>query len=140
MPMLLYVALGVSIASLVATIFTFATLWFGVIAAMKEQIARLVTKEEVTWAVIAPHLANIIHQPTHFRRDFLMDELEQGKLNNKPKELQELNHHLDVMIQEAIVDKDDMRQIIGALSKAHVQRLLLDLQPRKRTWFMRLFQ
>jgi hypothetical protein len=37
---------------------------FTTISGMKETIARLVAKEEMTWAVIAPHLADIIRQPT----------------------------------------------------------------------------
>ena len=137
---MLYIALAVSICSLIVTILGFLTLWFGIISTMKEDISRLSTKEEVTWAVISPHLANIIHQPTHFRRDYLMDELERGRLDNKQDELVELEKHLDDMIAEAIYNKDPMKEMIGALAKVHVKRLLLDLQPRKRTWLMRKFQ
>ena len=134
------VGLIISIFTLVLSTFGFITLWFGVIAAMKEDIARLVTKEEVTWAVISPHLANIIHAPTHFRRDFLMDELEKGHLNTKPAELKELNEHLDLMIDEAIENKDPIKEMLGAIAKAHVTKLLIDNEPRKGTWLSRLFK
>lgn len=136
---MLYLGIGISAGSLILSILGFATLWFGVIASMKEAIARLVTKEEVTWAVISPHLANIIHQPTHYRRDFLMAELEAKRLNDKSQELLELDEWLRIMIIEAIENEDQMKQMVGALARAHVARLLLDLQPRKRTWLMRLF-
>jgi hypothetical protein len=69
----------------------------------------------------------------------LMDDLREGRLNNKPEELHKLLDQLDLTIVEAKQRKDTMKQFTAALAKAHVKGLLMDLEPKPKTWFQRLF-
>jgi hypothetical protein len=69
---------------------------------IKRDLGTIKGQSEIFWRVIEPHLAQIIHSPTHKRRDELVDKLVEDKINLT--EAQELTQHLELAIQENHVE------------------------------------
>jgi hypothetical protein len=68
-----------------------------------ERLAKLEVANEVFWKVLDPHLASIIHSPTHKRRDELVDKLLDNSISYA--ELKELDCLLKIAVDEEKGDK-----------------------------------
>jgi hypothetical protein len=81
-------------------------------------IASIKKQQEVFWTVIQPHLAAIIHSPTHKRRDELVDKLITDQIGFD--ELVELEPMLHQEANNGVAEK----RLPAALLSARVQILL----------------
>jgi hypothetical protein len=87
---------------------------------LNERTTRLEAESRLFWTVLQPHLAEIIHSPTHPRRDFLVDQFNETEMNNE--ELVELAELLDVNIKE---NCDTAKRLASALLLGRVEAALL---------------
>jgi hypothetical protein len=95
---------------------------------IRAQIAMLTKAQEVSWAVIAPHLANIIHSPVHKDRDSLVDGLIASRLNED--ELLALRCELRLMLDSP--ESAGEKRLAGALILGRVEQELAICYARRK--------
>jgi len=100
---------------------------FGYAVKTNGRLTRLEEQYKLFWAVIQPHLANIIHSPVHTRRDELVEKLVTENINEQ--ELSELNRLLKECISNCETDGKKIAATL-LLSRAEV----LHKYRKKRKW------
>lgn len=95
---------------------------------LQSDMSKLLANDAVWWQVLGPRMGEIIHSPTHIRRDTLMDEWLAAKGNIPLSDLLELRDELEQMIVESRAGDNVNLQLIGAqlLNRVEGEILALD--------------
>jgi hypothetical protein len=64
-----------SISALIISVLGLAATYFGFVIKISERMTKVETNNDVFWKILEPHMAQIIHSPTHQERDELVDKL-----------------------------------------------------------------
>ena len=90
---------------------------------LQKQVSALQAHNDVFWKVLEPHLAAIIHSPTHKRRDLLVDKLVSCEITY------EETKELEILLAEAVLEnKDESKKLAAALLLARARSILLSAQ------------
>jgi hypothetical protein len=108
-PLLAYIATIIAIVGAVYKIF----------GTLSNRITTLEADSRLFWTVLQPRLAEIIHSPTHPRRDLLVDRFNESDLS--VGELIELAGLLDLNIRE---NCDTAKRLASALLLGRVEAAL----------------
>lgn len=83
--------------------------YFAFVLKATSRIVKLESDHKIFWAIVEPHLAQIIHSPSHTERDELVQEYIEHKLpeNKYPK--------LAVLLQDCINTCEDKEQKMAAV-------------------------
>lgn len=137
-PYLPLVSILVSVLGLVAVYFGFVVRITNAIAAIKStcvgrakaseglpqmlaDLAKLNAADEVFWKVLGPSLGEIIHSPSHIRRDQLMDEWLAAKGDVSEADLRELRDELEQMLDEADAGNAIGVRLVGAMLLSRIE-------------------
>jgi hypothetical protein len=94
--------------------------------AQDTRISRLETKMELFWNAVGDVIKNMIKQPTHFRKDELMDKLlDKRDSNISNMELVELKTILHSELPELKIQKSS-QSLAYALALAYIDQILYD--------------
>jgi len=105
------------------------SMYLGIIVGIREDIAALRADNATFWRVLAKPLSDIIHSPTHKRRDELVDGLVADHLD--VPELVEVRGLLEAMVNCAAAEKDTVNQLAGALLLALAETQIAERQRRR---------
>jgi hypothetical protein len=109
--------------SIVLTVFgiaiTLTIAYFGFVKDVVQRLTKLEANDKLYWAAISPHLATIIHSPTHKDRDSLVDKLVDGSITRM--EAMELACMLEQNIHE---NHDEGKKLASALLLARTKMLI----------------
>ena len=94
---------------------------------IQREVNRLAADTTTFWRILEPSLSNIIHSPTHKRRDDLVDQFVEGKLNET--HLLELRSYLKDLLNE--VPRDSVKHLAGALLLGRVESQLTILHAQQ---------
>jgi hypothetical protein len=93
------------------------------------RLTRMETKMELFWNAIGTSMANLIKQPTHFRKDELMDKLIPKNLPHLPES------NIDELVELKLILKDELitlqeikdpKSIAYSLAIAYIDQILYD--------------
>lgn len=119
-----------SICALIISVLGIAATYFGFVLKINDRQSSLETKvgermakveatNEVFWKVLSPHMAEIIHSPTHRDRDELVDKLVHNMLTTPEAS------RLVFMLEENIRENDDNgKKLASAFLLARVKALI----------------
>jgi hypothetical protein len=95
---------------------------------MQRDVGKLSADAETFWRILEPSLSNIIHSPTHKRRDDLVDLFVAGKLGET--RLRELRVYLKDLLHEE--PNESVKHLAGALLLGRVEAQLTILSAQQR--------
>uniref|UniRef100_A0A6M3LFC5 Uncharacterized protein n=1 Tax=viral metagenome TaxID=1070528 RepID=A0A6M3LFC5_9ZZZZ len=105
------------ILGVVTLTFTMIVNYFAFVSKTNGRLTRLESRVDVFWKVLEPHLANIIHSPTHPRRDKLVDKLVNKSLTDgEDVELKQL-------LRECLDDCRQDQKLAASLLLARVESI-----------------
>jgi len=90
------------------------------VGTLQFEFKELKAKQDIFWKIIEPHLAGIIHSPTHPRRDELVQKLVEKRI--ELYELRELIPLLEYEANNSVAEK----KLSAVFLLARTQMLLID--------------
>ena len=105
--------------TILSVIITLAIAYFGFVKDIIQRLTKLEANDKLYWTAISPHLATIIHSPTHKERDELVDKLVAGVITRE--EASKLRCLLEMNIQE---NTEGGKKLASALLLARTQMIL----------------
>jgi len=113
--------LGQLVITGLSIIVSIALVYFGFVNKLTDRLSKVEARTELFWVVLEPHLAGIIHSPTHATRDELVEKLVKKTITND--EILDLNQLLTEITQKG---KPDDKYLAAALLLARVKILILE--------------
>lgn len=101
--------------TILGIVIQFLITYFGFLIKIKSDIAVLKTQIGPFWNMVEKNLPNLLHSPTHKRKDELLDKMQNGKLDKR--EMHELRDILVCALNNGEYLEDKRITLILVLSR-----------------------